>query len=98
MLEKIKLLLSRVDDDTADELLNTLIAMCKEEAYIYCNLPEYDTKLDFIVVSMVIEKYNRMGSEGALSQSSSGVSAAYDSFYSDKVVRMLNKFRKVRMV
>jgi hypothetical protein len=26
------------------------------------------------------------------------VSAAYDSFYSDKVVRMLNKFRKVRMV
>lgn len=98
MLEKIKLLLSRADDDTADELLNTLIAMCKEEAYIYCNLPEYDTKLDFIVVSMVIEKYNRMGSEGALSQSSSGVSAAYDSFYSDKVVRMLNKFRKVRMV
>lgn len=98
MLEKIKLLLSRVDDDTADELLNTLIAMCKEEAYIYCNLPEYDKKLDFIVVSMVIEKYNRMGSEGALSQSSSGVSAAYDSFYSDKVVRMLNKFRKVRMV
>lgn len=98
MLEKIKLLLSRADDDTADELLNTLIAMCKEEAYIYCNLPEYDTKLDFIVVSMVIEKYNRMGSEGTLSQSSSGVSAAYDSFYSDKVVRMLNKFRKVRMV
>ena len=98
MLEKIKLLLSRADDDTADELLNTLIAMCKEEAYIYCNLPEYDKKLDFIVVSMVIEKYNRMGSEGALSQSSSGVSAAYDSFYSDKVVRMLNKFRKVRMV
>ena len=98
MLEKIKLLLSRADDDTADELLNTLIAMCKEEAYIYCNLPEYDKKLDFIVVSMVIEKYNRMGSEGALSQSSSGVSAAYDSFYSDKVVRMLNKFRKVKMV
>ena len=98
MLEKIKLQLSRADADTADELLKTLIAKCKEEAYIYCKLPEYDTKLDFIVVSMVIEKYNRMGSEGALSQSSSGVSASYDSFYSDKIVRMLNKFRKVKMV
>lgn len=97
MLEKIKLLLS-ISDDAADELLNTLISMCKEEAYVYCNLLEYDDKLDFIVVSMVIEKYNRMGSEGTLSQSSSGVSASYDSFYSDKIVRMLNKFRKVKMV
>lgn len=96
MLERIKLLLNK--DDSADELLNTLISMCKEEAYIYCNLPAYDSKLDFVVTSMVIEKYNRMGSEGTLSQSSSGASASYDSFYSDKVVRMLNKFRKVKMV
>lgn len=96
MLERIKLLLNK--DDSTDELLNTLISMCKEEAYIYCNLPAYDSKLDFVVVSMVIEKYNRMGSEGTVSQSSSGASASYDSFYSDKVVRMLNKFRKVKMV
>ena len=96
MLERIKLLLNK--DDSADELLNTLISMCKEEAYIYCNLEEYDNKLDIVVTSMVIEKYNRMGSEGTLSQSSSGASASYDSFYSDKVVRMLNKFRKVKMV
>ena len=98
MLEKIKLLLNKMNDDSADELLNTLISMCKEEAYIYCNLPTYTTDLDLAVVSMVIEKYNRIGSEGTTSQSSSGVSASYDSFYSDKVVRMLNKFRKVKMV
>lgn len=96
MLEKIKLLLNK--DDTADELLNTLISICKEEAYIYCNLDKYDKKLDVVVPSMVIEKYNRMGSEGAVSQSASGASATYDSFYSDKVVRLLNKFRKVKMV
>ena len=97
MLEKIKLLLNKIDD-TEDELLNTLINLCKEEAYIYCNLPTYDTKLDFVVVSMVIEKYNRIGSEGTTNQRSSGVSTSYDSFYSDKIVRMLNKFRKVRLV
>ena len=97
MLEKIKLLLNIIDD-SAGELLAILMNLCKEEAYIYCNLKEYDEKLDFIVISMVIEKYNRMGSEGTLSQSSSGVSSSYDSFYSDKIVRMLNKFRKVKMV
>lgn len=97
MLERIKLLLN-ITDDATDDLLNTLIAMCKEEAYIYCNLPAYDKKLDVVVVSMVIEKYNRIGSEGTTSQSSSGISASYDSFYSDKIVRLLNKFRKVKMV
>ena len=97
MLEKIKLLLN-ASDDSLDELILTLISLCKEEAYSYCNLPEYDSKLDFIVIQMVIERYNRIGSEGATSQSSSGVSMNYDSFYSDKVVRLLNKFRKVKML
>ena len=97
MLEKIKLLLN-ANDDSLDELILTLISLCKEEAYVYCNLPEYDSKLDFIVIQMVIERYNRIGSEGATSQSSSGVSMNYDSFYSDKVVRLLNKYRKVKML
>ena len=97
MLDKIKLLLS-MNDDTADDLLNTLISMCKEEAYIYCKLPEYSQKLDNIVVCMVIEKYNRIGSEGSTSQSASGISATYDSFYSEKIVKMLNKHRRVRCV
>ena len=98
MLDKIKLLLNKANDDSVDELLATLIALCKEEAYIYCNLDEYNEKLDFIVIQMVLDRYNRIGSEGAVSQSSSGVSMNYDSFYSDKVVRLLNKMRKVKCV
>lgn len=98
MLDKIKLLLNKANDDSVDELLATLIALCKEEAYVYCNLNEYNSKLDSIVIQMVIERYNRIGSEGAVSQSSSGVSMSYDSFYSDKVVRFLNKHRKVKCV
>ena len=67
MLDNIKLLLNKADDDSVDELLSTLISLCKNEAYIYCNLPEYDSKLDFVVTQMVIEKYNRIGSEGTTS-------------------------------
>lgn len=97
MLERIKLLLS-IADDEQDELLSTLIVLCQEEAYIYCNLEEYDSKLDFIVTQMVIERFNRIGSEGLESQNHSGVSSAYTNFYSDKVMRFLNKHRKVRTV
>lgn len=97
MLDKIKLLLNILTDEF-DELLNVLIALCKDEAYVYCNLQEYDSKLDGAVIQMVIERYNRIGSEGATQQSSSGVSMTYDSFYSDKVRWMLNKHRKVKMI
>lgn len=97
MLDKLKLLLN-IQDDTQDELLQVLIALCKDEAFNYCNLAEYSMKLDGAVIQMVIERYNRIGSEGATQQSSSGVSMTYDSFYSDKVRWMLNKQRKVKMI
>lgn len=97
MLDKLKLLLN-IPDDTQDELLQVLISLCKDEAFNYCNLPEYSTKLDGAVIQMVIERYNRIGSEGATQQSSSGVSITYDSFYSEKVRWMLNKHRKVKMI
>lgn len=97
MLDKLKLLLN-IPDDTQDELLQVLISLCKDEAFNYCNLPEYSKKLDGAVIQMVIERYNRIGSEGATQQSSSGVSMTYDSFYSDKVRWMLNKHRKVKMI
>jgi len=42
MLEKIKLLLNKADDDSVDELLQILISLCREEAASYCNMPEYD--------------------------------------------------------
>jgi hypothetical protein len=50
VLDKIKLLLHKEDDDSVDELLLTLISLCKDEAYIYCNLAEYDEALDYIVI------------------------------------------------
>ena len=97
MLDKLKLLLN-IQDDAQDELLMTLISLCKDEATMYCNLDEYSAKLDSVVIQMVIERYNRIGSEGATQQSSSGVSMTYDSFYSDKVRWMLNKNRRVKMI
>lgn len=97
MLDRIKLLLN-ISNDEKDELITTLITMCKDEARAYCNFKEYKTELDNIIVYMVVESYNRLGSEGTTSQQASGISASYESFYSDKIIRMLNKHRRVRTV
>ena len=97
MLEKIKILLGLSDDDK-DELLSILIALCKDEATDFCNLDEYSTKLDSAVITMVIERYNKMGSEGLSSDSSSGINASYIDGYSEIVLSKLRKNRKVKCV
>ena len=97
MLDKIKLLLS-ITTDEQDELLSVLISLCKDEATEYCNLEEYSSKLDSAVIEMVIERYNRRGSEGLGSTTSSGIKEEYFSNYSDPVIRKLQKNRKVRCV
>lgn len=100
MLEQIKLLLNRFgdEDETLDKMLQTMIALCQDEAYHYCNLEDYDNSLDYIIVQMVVERYNRIGSEGAIEQESSGISTTYDSFYSEKVRKLLNKHRRMKTV
>lgn len=97
MLDKIKLLLGLANDDK-DELLQTLIALCKDEATDFCNLEEYSTKLDSAVIAMVIERYNRMGTEGLSSTSSSGINDSYIDGYSEFTLSKLRKNRKVKCV
>ena len=97
MLDKIKLLLG-FTDNTKDELISLLIALCKDEATEYCNLDVYSSKLDSAVIQMVIEKYNQMGAEGLTSVSSSGVKEEYSMTYSKQILNKLRKNRKVRCV
>jgi len=85
MLEKIKMLLGIAEEDEGkDDLINLLISLCKDEAVDFCNLPEYDSKLDSAVISMVIERYNARGTEGLSSVSGSGVNEHYKDGYSSK--------------
>lgn len=99
MLEKVKILLGISSTDMGqDELLEVLIEMAQQEAVEYCHLKEYNEKLNPAVINMVIERYNRMGSEGLASGSCSGISEAYIDGYSKNVYSLLNKCRKVRFL
>lgn len=99
MLEKIKMLLGIAEEDESkDDLINLLISLCKDEAVDFCNLPEYDSKLDSAVISMVIERYNARGTEGLTSVSSSGVNEHYKDGYSSNIISALIKNRKIRCI
>ena len=76
MLDKIKILLGITGDDK-DELLLILISLCKDQATEYCNLDEYSAKLDSAVIEMVIERYNKMGTERIPKAASSGLTEEY---------------------
>ena len=79
-------------------LIDTLIEMTTEEAINYCNLEEYTTKLANAVVEMVVERYNKVGSEGILNTSASDVKESYVNGYSESTINLLNKSRKVKTV
>lgn len=97
MLDKIKILLG-LTDDSKDELLNVLIGLCKDEAIDFCNLKEYSKKLDSAIIAMVIERYNKMGTEGISSVSTNGINESYENGYSEIVLSKLRKNRKVKCV
>lgn len=97
MLEKIKAYLG-ITDTSKDALLNILLDMAKAFAVDYCGLAAYDTALDNIVISMVVEDYNKMGDEGISSKSISGVSESYVDGYSVKIMAALKTHRKIKVV
>lgn len=97
MLEKIKILLG-LTNDSKDELLSVLIALCKDEAIDFCNLKEYSAKLDSAIIGMVIERYNKIGTEGVTSVSTNGINESYVDGYSEIVLSKLRKNRKVKCV
>lgn len=98
-LLKIKLLLGiALNDITKDNLLTMLIDDAIEEVINYCNLKQYNTNLDSIVVKMVTQNYGKISNQGLSSQSYSDVSETYVDGYSADLVAQLNKNRRVKFL
>ena len=93
LISKISILIGR-DDKT--ELLELLIENATEEILNYCNLEEYNTKLDSLICKIVVYNYNRLGTEGLNSTSYSELRENYTDGYGEDIVRMLNKNRRLK--
>ena len=74
MLERIKLLLNVTDQD---DLLNELIVLSNEKIAAYIGQDNCPVELNWITIEMVIQRFNRIGSEGLSSESVDGGSNTY---------------------
>ena len=91
-LDTLKTLL-QISDDSHDSLLNALVSQCGQE---YLRRTHQETEDDNIVDAMVVERFNRLGTEGAQSISYSGISESYESDYSAQTTALIRS--KTRMV
>lgn len=98
MLNNVKLMLNiDVADTSKDELLNLLIEQCSQYALEYTHRDDV-SPLKFIVCEMVVERYNKLKSEGLESISFDGVSESFNQNYSTYIMQMLRPKRKLRTI
>lgn len=94
LLDKLKVLLGA--DDSKAPLLSLLIDEAKEDAIIYCNLKEYNPKMDSIILKMARYKFGKLGNEALSSTGYSGINESYRADYTEDIYKSLNRFRKVK--
>lgn len=95
-VDTIKTLLHNTTDK--NELIETLIDSAKTFVKTYTGCKYIDDKFDNVIIKMVLEDFNRLGSEGISSQSIAGASESYNSDYSDSIYKQLKRFRKVKFI
>ena len=97
MLKKIKTLLN-ITDNSQDDLLSLLIALCSDEAMAYCNLNHSIPELETPIIYMVVERYNKIGSEGLDNINTNGITENYIINYSDNILNKLKRYRKMKVI
>ena len=77
LLNRIKVLLGINDYDNA-ELINEIIELTKSKILNYIDKTELPKELEFVLVELSIQRYNKIGSEGISSESVDGKSVSYE--------------------
>ena len=93
-LDTLKTLLQiKATDTSQDALLTTLIEQCDAEYLRRTHQTETDEN---IVNAMVVEKFNKLGTEGVSSFGYSGITESHESDYSEATKALIRS--KTRMV
>ena len=78
LLNRIKTLLGIPDND---ELIYEITELTKSKILNYINEAELPLELEFVLVELTIQRYNRIGSEGIASESVDGKSVSYEDIF-----------------
>ena len=77
LLNRIKVLLGISNNDN-EELLNEIVELTKSKILNYINKSELPLELEFVLIELSIQRYNRIGSEGIASENVDGKSVSYE--------------------
>ena len=75
LLNRVKTLLGITDND---ELIYEIVEITKSKILNYINEAELPFELEFVLIELSIQRYNRIGSEGIASENVDGKSVSYD--------------------
>lgn len=74
MLERLRMILNVKDQD---ELLTEILTLAVEKLTTYLGETSVPTQFEWIVIELAVQRYNRIGSEGMVSESVDGGSNTY---------------------
>lgn len=97
MLEEIKILLGDAADNYTDAQINLHYKMALAQVEEYCKR-EADSTLELIAERIAVINLNKIGADGLINQSFSGVSENYLDGYPADIVATLNRKRKIKVV
>ena len=82
LLNRMKVLLGITDNklvtDNTDELLMEILDITKSKILNYINQSELPKELEFVLIELAIQRYNKIGSEGISSESVDGRTTSYE--------------------
>ena len=85
-------------DTERDALLSLLLDRAERTARDYCRLRAEEDVPEGLAVRMAAEDYNNLGSEGISYKSYSNIIETYRSAYSDKVMVLLRRYRRLAVI
>ena len=74
MLDRLRMILNVKDQD---ELLTEILTLAIEKLTTYLGETSLPTQFEWIVIELAVQRYNRIGSEGMVSESIDGGSNTY---------------------
>ena len=75
LLNRMKVLIGITDND---EQLNEILDINKSKILNYINEAELPLELEFVLIELSIQRYNKIGSEGVSSESIDGRTTSYE--------------------
>lgn len=82
----------------SDERIPYLISLCEQEFQVYTNREEIPVAATGLIVSMVLQKYSKLGMEGLSNTNFNSVNETYIDGYDSSTIASLNKFRRLKLL